>query len=82
MTTSIQNQNRSDEKNKNNHMQQSTLNNSDKNIPVKKDDDNDFTKPKSGVNEPGKNDLIRIDETNKEDTTRIDIPRVSGQKRK
>ncbi|MEO8151068.1 MAG: hypothetical protein ABI723_25770 [Bacteroidia bacterium] len=46
----------------------------EKNIPVKGDDDNDFTSPKPGVTDPSKVDPTRIEEPYKNDPTRIDNP--------
>jgi hypothetical protein len=46
----------------------------DKNIPVKPDQNPDPTQPKPGGNEPEKNDPTRIEEPNKADPTRIDEP--------
>lgn len=43
-----------------------------KNIPVKKDDDNDATEPGKTVNDPSKTDPTRIDDPKKADPTRID----------
>lgn len=43
-----------------------------KNVPVKKDDDNDATDPGKTVNDPEKNDPTRIEEPGKTDPTRID----------
>ena len=58
---------------------QTPPNNPDHNIPVKKDDDNDFTKPKPSIIEPGKVDPTRIEEPNKVDPTRIDVPAEPGK---
>jgi hypothetical protein len=46
-------------------------NNPEKNIPVKKDDDNDMTSPKPGITDPQKTDPTRIQEPEKTDPTRI-----------
>ena len=39
----------------------------EKNVPVKKDDDNDHTSPKPGVMDPKRTDPTRIDEPGKND---------------
>lgn len=48
-------------------------------IPVKQDDDNDFTVPKPSVKEPGRVDPTHIEEPNKVDPTRIDVPEEPGK---
>ena len=57
-------------------------NNPEKNIPVKKDDDNDFTKPGNGSSELEKIDPTRTNDPNKNDHTRIDIPDQPGENNK
>jgi hypothetical protein len=54
-------------------------NDPEKNIPVKKDDDNDFTKPKPIIKDPEKTDPTIIEEPNKVDPTRIDVPPEPGK---
>ncbi|MCE3279019.1 MAG: hypothetical protein K0S44_1210 [Bacteroidetes bacterium] len=59
---------------KNNISGSPSPNDPDKYIPVKKDDDNDPTKPEPGVKDPKKTDPTRIEEPPKVDPTRLTKP--------
>ncbi|MFL5764087.1 MAG: hypothetical protein ACJ77K_09110 [Bacteroidia bacterium] len=50
--------------------QEPVPNKPEKNVPVKKDDDNDHTSPKPGITDPKRTDPTRIDEPEKTDPTR------------